>query len=96
VAVLVATFGAAAQSGGSARPGQPEPDCRTFAAYDRQTNGLVRPEAVQAPSGLFDDQDLFDQWLEEECNAEPRKSNPGPGARSLVGSGYPPSARPWP
>ena len=39
---------------------------------DWQANGLVRPEAVQAATAeYFDNQDLFGQWLEEECEVEP-------------------------
>jgi putative DNA primase/helicase len=39
---------------------------------DWQASGLVRPEAVQAATeAYFDDQDLFGQWLNEKCDAEP-------------------------
>lgn len=35
---------------------------------DWQTNGLVRPESVQAATkAYFEDQDLFGQWLDECC-----------------------------
>lgn len=39
---------------------------------DWQANGLVRPESVKAATeSYFSDQDLFGQWLEEECDVEP-------------------------
>lgn len=39
---------------------------------DWQANGLVRPESVTAATeAYFTDQDLFGQWLEEECDVEP-------------------------
>jgi putative DNA primase/helicase len=39
---------------------------------DWQANGLVRPASVvDATAEYFADQDLFAQWLEEECDAEP-------------------------
>jgi putative DNA primase/helicase len=37
-----------------------------------QNNGLARPAAVRTATGkYFADQDLWTQWLEEECDAEP-------------------------
>jgi putative DNA primase/helicase len=39
---------------------------------DWQTNGLLRPEKVtKATEDYFGEQDLFKQWLEEECDVEP-------------------------
>jgi len=39
---------------------------------DWQANGLVRPASViDATRDYFSDQDLFGQWLEQECDAEP-------------------------
>jgi putative DNA primase/helicase len=39
---------------------------------DWQKNRLVRPKAVQAATGkYFADQDLWPQWLDEECDIEP-------------------------
>jgi putative DNA primase/helicase len=39
---------------------------------DWQRNGLQKPERVStATDSYFADQDLFQQWLDEECNAEP-------------------------
>ncbi|AMJ61975.1 phage/plasmid primase, P4 family [Bosea sp. PAMC 26642] len=39
---------------------------------DWQANGLVRPESVRAATdSYFSDQDMFGQWLEEECDLEP-------------------------
>src|SRR5215207_2096820 len=39
---------------------------------DWQANGLVRPDAVQAATAeYFENQDLFGQWLEEECDVDP-------------------------
>lgn len=38
---------------------------------DWQANGLVRPERVRtATDAYFNDQDLFGQWLEDECTVE--------------------------
>ena len=38
---------------------------------DWQENGLVRPDVVKAATGkYFADQDLWTQWLDEECDAE--------------------------
>ena len=40
-------------------------------ALDWQLNGLVTPQSVaEATAEYFDDQDLFGQWLEEECVVE--------------------------
>jgi putative DNA primase/helicase len=48
---------------------------------DWQTNGLRRPDSVvEATAVYFDDQDLFAQWLAEECDAEP--GNPWKNATS--------------
>ena len=39
---------------------------------DWQRNGLVRPASVLAETAAyFSDQDLFGQWLEDECDVEP-------------------------
>ena len=39
---------------------------------DWQANGLHRPEVVRAATdAYFADQDLFGQWLDEVCDAEP-------------------------
>ncbi|WP_051355346.1 phage/plasmid primase, P4 family [Mesorhizobium erdmanii] len=39
---------------------------------DWQTNGLVRPDSVvDATAGYFADQDLFAQWLADECDCDP-------------------------
>lgn len=39
---------------------------------DWQRNGLVGPESVRAATdSYFSDQDMFGQWLEEECDPEP-------------------------
>ncbi len=39
---------------------------------DWQKHGLVRPEIVMAATAeYFDDQDVFRQWLDEECDAAP-------------------------
>jgi putative DNA primase/helicase len=39
---------------------------------DWQANGLTRPDSVQAATGkYFSDQDLWAQWIEEECDADP-------------------------
>lgn len=39
---------------------------------DWQANGLVRPQSVaEATDTYFSDQDLFGQWLEEECELSP-------------------------
>jgi putative DNA primase/helicase len=41
-------------------------------ALDWQANGLVRPQSViDATETYFLDQDLFGQWIEDECDAEP-------------------------
>jgi putative DNA primase/helicase len=39
---------------------------------DWQRNGLVRPACVMAATeSYFEDQDLFRQWLEDECDVDP-------------------------
>jgi putative DNA primase/helicase len=39
---------------------------------DWQKNGLIRPASIKAATGkYFADQDLWTQWLDEECDAEP-------------------------
>jgi putative DNA primase/helicase len=39
---------------------------------DWQQNGLIRPECViEATAEYFNDQDLFQHWLDEECICEP-------------------------
>jgi putative DNA primase/helicase len=39
---------------------------------DWQRRGLIRPRAVvEATAEYFDNQDLFGQWLDEECTVEP-------------------------
>jgi putative DNA primase/helicase len=39
---------------------------------DWQKHGLVRPKSVQDATGkYFADQDLWSQWLDEECTVEP-------------------------
>ncbi len=43
---------------------------------DWQANGLLRPESVKAATeSYFSDQDLFGQWLEEECEVDPGNSH---------------------
>ena len=38
----------------------------------QEANGLVRPQSVlDATAEYFETQDLFSQWLEDECDAEP-------------------------
>ena len=42
---------------------------------DWQKNGLIRPKVVQqATADYFDTQDLFGQWLDENCNTGPGNS----------------------
>ncbi|RWI92865.1 phage/plasmid primase, P4 family [Mesorhizobium sp.] len=42
---------------------------------DWQANGLVRPQSIiDATTGYFSEQDLFGQWLVEECDVEPSNS----------------------
>lgn len=39
---------------------------------DWQQNGLVKPESVtKATDEYFEDQDVFQHWLDEQCDAEP-------------------------
>lgn len=39
---------------------------------DWQANGLVRPASVtEATASYFSDQDIFSQWLDDECEVEP-------------------------
>jgi putative DNA primase/helicase len=39
---------------------------------DWQKNGLIRPASIKAATGkYFADQDLWTQWLDEECEVEP-------------------------
>lgn len=39
---------------------------------DWQANGLTRPASVaEATASYFSDQDIFSQWLEDECDVEP-------------------------
>ena len=39
---------------------------------DWQANGLVRPASVsEATHNYFEDQDVFRQWLEDECEVDP-------------------------
>ena len=41
-------------------------------ALDWQRNGLIRPQSViEATEEYFSNQDLFGQWLEDECDVEP-------------------------
>jgi putative DNA primase/helicase len=41
----------------------------------QKTNGLVRPQSViEATAEYFANQDLFSQWLEDECDVEPGNS----------------------
>lgn len=43
---------------------------------DWKKNGLVRPESVvRATAAYFSDQDIFGQWLEDECIAEPANNH---------------------
>lgn len=43
---------------------------------DWQQHGLQKPDRVStATAAYFADQDLFQQWLDEECNAEPGNSH---------------------
>ncbi len=43
---------------------------------DWQTNGLVRPEAVQAATeAYFDEQDLISEWMEEKCIVDRHNTN---------------------
>ena len=54
---------------------------------DWQANGLVRPPVVtQATAAYFDDQDLFQQWLGDECDAEPDNTHKRETATKLYGS----------
>jgi putative DNA primase/helicase len=54
---------------------------------DWQQNGLVRPPSVlEATEGYFSDQDLFGQWLEDECDAEPDNEYKTETAASLFQS----------
>jgi putative DNA primase/helicase len=42
---------------------------------DWQTNGLVRPETtIAATNDYFSEQDLFRQWLEDRCDANPNNT----------------------
>jgi len=39
---------------------------------DWQREGLIRPESVKAATDeYFNDQDLFSQWLVEDCDLDP-------------------------
>jgi putative DNA primase/helicase len=50
---------------------------------DWQNHGLIRPKSVVAATGnYFDDENVFQQWLDEECNVEP--GNPWKTATSAV------------
>ena len=43
---------------------------------DWHRNGLVRPASVtEATRAYFDEQDVFGQWLDEECDLEPGNDN---------------------
>lgn len=43
---------------------------------DWQANGLVQPASVkEATATYFSDQDIFSQWLEDECDVEPDNPN---------------------
>lgn len=68
------------------RPAKPDPDLGEKLAaeapailrwmiegcLDWQANGLVRPASVRlATEGYFSDQDMFGQWLDDECDADP-------------------------
>jgi len=67
------------------KPSQPDPELETKlraewpgilrwmidGCLDWQENGLVRPASVtEATQAYFSDQDLFGQWLEEECEVD--------------------------
>jgi len=71
------------------KPKHPDPDLETKlkgewsgilrwmieGCLDWQRNGLVRPTSVTAATqAYFEDQDLFRQWLEDECEIEPGTS----------------------
>lgn len=52
-----------------------------------QTSGLVRPESViEATEAYFSDQDLFRQWLDDECDVEPDNSHKWETASDLYAS----------
>lgn len=43
---------------------------------DWQAHGLIRPQSVlDATAGYFNEQDLFAQWLADECDVEPGNSH---------------------
>lgn len=54
---------------------------------DWQQNGLIRPAAVTAETAdYFSEQDLFRQWLDDECDAEPGNNYKSETAASLFNS----------
>jgi putative DNA primase/helicase len=54
---------------------------------DWQRNGLCRPESVvHATEEYFSDQDLFAQWLAEECDVDASDLNKSEGSRKLFGA----------
>ena len=54
---------------------------------DWQTYGLVRPTIVlNATAQYFKDQDIFGQWLDEECDAEPGNPHKAEGTSQLFTS----------
>ena len=54
---------------------------------DWQANGLIRPPVVaQATAAYFDDQDLFQQWIDDECDAEPGNHHKCESASTLYAS----------
>jgi putative DNA primase/helicase len=66
---------------------------------DWQQNGLCRPESVvRTTEEYFSDQDLFAQWLGEECDVEPNNHDLSEGSRTLfaawrgyaIAAGHPP------
>lgn len=51
---------------------------------DWQKNGLVKPDSVlTATQEYFEDQDVFQHWLDEECDAEPNNEFKSESASSL-------------
>ena len=83
------------------KPAQPDPDLERQlrlegpgilrwmidGVLDWQAHGLVRPPVVtQATAAYFDDQDLFQQWLDDECDAEPGNTHKWETATNLYGS----------
>ena len=54
---------------------------------DWQENGLMQPTSVsEATADYFADQDLFGQWLEDECDLDPGNSHKSGTNAELFGS----------